>query len=122
MSNLPPGVTTRMIDAAAGADTTCGAQSPDGRFECDLSYDHAVESHEQHAPVIAYTKVPLCSNPNCPAPDPNDPNGFPCDHDFTPGSWVPSDAYGNEGYVVIASWPKRDDDFDGDGNPTDRRR
>lgn len=120
-SNLPPGCTTAMIERAfGGGDETCAAQSPDGSYHCNLPIDHGGEEHQARGETEEWTEEPACENPTCPNANPT--WEYPCDHDVPPGTWVSSAMYGSGATYVKARWPIRPDDFNDDGEPTDRRR
>ena len=89
-------------------DGPCSAQSPDGRFICSLNGEHkATIDHATLAPVEKYAQA-----------SESDADHLGC----KVGDWIASSSYGGEAYVTIASWPQREDDFDDDGNPAERKR
>jgi hypothetical protein len=111
--DLPPGVTTQMIEDAAGVgEETCDAQSPDGQFACTYPPDH--DSDHAHTIRAAAYKQVSCADPACPRRDVE--LGIVChDENAPPGTW-----WLDETYVKIAVWPQREDDFT-DGEPTPRK-
>ncbi len=124
--DLPPGTTTAHLDAAFGGDDgPCGAQSPDGKFACTRGYGHDGDKHETSVEHVSYRREPDCAHCANGTQKPATLDGYPaCEHEVvTPGEWFDSNLLGGSGeWVVIATWPVRDDDFDEDGNPTQRSK
>lgn len=110
-------------DPALDVDPTCGAFSPDGKYTCgryldhgDDNHDYAVLRHEAYAQRVLWA-IDNCDGQLCEeCLGPPDMDGFPTRngkrlHNYTAEADM---------LVTIAEWPRRDDDFDEEGNPTPR--
>ncbi len=99
-------------DPASDYEGPCGAWSPDGKFACTLAVDHPSDTHEHHIPQAVW-HFNNCGGTLCEACV--DFEALDLGYPIRTGSRL-HDYSGEYATVRVATWPRRDDDFDEEGN------
>ena len=100
-------------DPSLDRETPCMAYAPDGSLQCNLDCEHVVDRHEHWRPSRSFYALQ--------SHDLTQSTEYGVVGEYDPASYKAGDLIEHKGGAYkVAEWPRRDDDFDEDGNPAMR--